>query len=269
MRRLGRSGAFYILLAGLISGGSAAAAAGLEAPAWAIAPEDGACHTDLELTSRSGAVAPVALVSDGDHVVLRFAKEGGAAQAFLPIRIDQKPYANLVQRTGEEGVQLMGLSDETLGALKRGKTLQIAWLSDEAVSGSLSGAAQGIADLRTCGAQVAAQRRARETELEVQRARSAAEARAKAVADEQLAAARAQTAAAQAERDRLAAETRKATAEAEALAAQAEQSKAYAEQERERQLQADRERAYAQQYYYRDRAPPPDPGYYRPYYYPR
>jgi hypothetical protein len=252
------------LAVGLASGGSAAAA-GLEAPAWAIAPEDGACRTDLELTGRSGAVAPVALVSDGERVVLRFAKEGAPSEAFLPIRIDQKPYANLVQRTGEEGLAVMGLSDQTLGALKRGKTLQIAWLSDEAMSGSLAGAAQGIADLRTCGAQVAAQHRARETELEIQRARAASDARAKALADEQLAAARAQTAAAQAERDRLAAETRKAAAEADAMAAQAEQNKAYAEQERERQVQADRERAYVQ-YYYSRPAPQPEPYYYRPYY---
>jgi hypothetical protein len=273
MQRLGLSGAVFFLLAGLASGGPAAAAIRLEAPAWAIAPEDGACHTDLELTSRSGAVAPVALVSDGDHVVLRFAKEGAPAQAFLPIRIDQKPFANLVQRTGNEGVALMRLSDETLGALKRGRTLQIAWLSDEAVSGSLAGAAQGIADLRTCGAQVAAQQQSQEAELEARRARAAAEARAKAVADAQLAAARAQAAAANAQRDRLAAETRKATAEADALAAQAEQNRAYADEERGRQQQAQRERAYAQQYYYRDRPPPPpaDPyqSYYRSYYYPR
>jgi hypothetical protein len=270
MQRLGLSGAFFILLAGMASGGPTAAAIGLEAPAWAIAPEDGACHTDLELTSRSGAVAPVALVSDGEHVILRFAKEGAPAEAFLPIRIDQKPYANLVQRIGDEGVALMRLSDETLAALKRGRTLQIAWLSDEAVSGSLAGAAQGIADLRTCGAQVAAELRSRLAQLEAQRSHAAAEARAKALADEQLRAVRAQTAAAQAERDRLAAETRKANVEAEALAARAEQNQAYADQERARQLQVQRERAYAQQYYYRDR-PPPDPytSYYRPYYYPR
>jgi len=271
MRRLGRSGACVILPFGLALGGPAAAAiGGLEAPAWAIAPEDGACHTDFELTARSGAVAPVALVSDGAQVALRFAKEGAPAQAFLPLRIDQKPYANLVQRTGEEGVALMRLSDETLAAMKRGKTLQIAWLSDEGVSGSLAGAAQGIADLRTCGAQVAAQTRAREAELDAQRTRAAADARAKTLADAQLAAVRAQTAAAQAERDRLAAEARRATAQAEALSAQAEQSQAYAEQQRERQMQVERERAYAQQYYYRDR-PPPDPygSYYRPYYSPR
>jgi hypothetical protein len=261
-----------LLIAGAASGGPTVAAAALEAPAWAISPEEGACHTDFELVSRSGAVAPVALVSDGDRVILRFAREGSPAQAFLPIRIDQKPYANLVRRTGEEGVQLMSLSDETLGAMKRGKTLQIAWLSDEAVSGSLAGAAQGIADLRTCGAQVAAQQRARDVQLEVQRSQRAAEARATALADEQLAAVKAQTEAAQAERDRVAAEARKASAEAEAVAAQTEQNRAYAEQAQERQAEADR---YAQQQayyrnYYRSRgqpAPPdPDWGYYRPYY---
>jgi murein DD-endopeptidase MepM/ murein hydrolase activator NlpD len=266
MRSLGRSGAYVFLLAGLASGGPAAAAA-LEAPAWAITPDDGVCRTDLELVSHSGAVAPVALLSDGEHVILRFAREGAPAEAFLPIRVDQRPYSNLVRRTGEEGLQLMALSDETLAAMKRGKMLQIAWLSDEAVSGSLAGAAQGLADLKTCGAQVAAQRRAHDAELEVQRSRAAADARAKALADEQLAAAKAQTAAAEAERQRLAAETRKANAEAEAASAQAEQNRAYADQQRERD-QIDQQRAaYARQYYYRDRAPPPqDWGYYRPYY---
>ena len=268
MRRLGACAAFIILSAGLASGESAAAA-GLEAPAWAIAPEDGACHTDLELVSRSGAVSPVSLVSDGQHVDLRFAKEGVAAQAFLPIRIDQRPFSNLVQRTGEEGVAVMSLSDETVAALRRGKTLGVAWLADEAVSGSVAGAAQGIADLKTCGAQVSAQRRAREADLEAQRARQAQEARAKALSDEQLAAVQAQRAAADAERERLAAETRKANAEADALSAQSEQNRAYAEQQRERQQQVERERAYAQQYYYRDRPPAPDPYYARPYYYPR
>ena len=271
MRSLGRSGAYLFLLAGLASGGPAAAAA-LEAPAWAITPEDGLCRTDLDLTSRSGAVAPVALISDGERVILRFAKEGAPPEAFLPIRIDMKPYANLVQRTGEEGVQLMALSDETLAAIKRGKTLQIAWLSEEAVGGSLAGAAQGIADLKTCGAQVAARKRAHDAELEVQRARVAADARAKAVADQQLATARAQTAAAEAERQRVAAEARKANAEADAYAAQAEQARAYAD-ERARQVQAqaqaDQDRAYARDAYYRDyRRPRSDPnwGYYRPYY---
>jgi hypothetical protein len=262
-----------ILLGSLASGAMAAEgpaiAATLEAPAWAITPEDGACRTDLELVSRSGAVEPVALVSDGEHVILRYAKEGAPAEAFLPIRIDQRPYSNLVRRSGDEGVQLMSLSDESLGALKRGKMLSIAWLGEEAVSGSLAGAAQGIADLKTCGAQVGAQRRAREQELDLQRAHAAAETRAKALADEQLAAARAQTAAAEAQRARLAAETRKTNAEAAALSAQADQAKAYAEAQRDSRDDGERERAaYARDYYYRDRAPPPDPswGYYRPYY---
>jgi hypothetical protein len=236
-------------------------AAGLEAPAWAITPEDAACHTDIELVSRSGAIAPVALISDGDHVALRFAKEGVPSQAFLPIRVDGKPYANLVQRVGEEGVAVMNLSDETLTALRHGKALQVAWLSDEAVSASLSGAGQGIADLKTCGAQVAGQHRAREAELDAQRARQLAEARAKAVADEQLATAKAQTAAAEAERQRLAAETQKASAQAEELTAKAVQERAYAEQAQERAYadQVRQQRASAQQYYYYNgqQIPPP------------
>jgi hypothetical protein len=257
----------------LASGGPAAAAA-LEASAWAITPEDGLCRTDLELVSRSGAVAPVALISDGERVILRFAKEGAPPEAFLPIRIDQRPYSNLVQRTGEEGVQLMALSDETLAALRRGKTLQIAWLSEEAVGASLAGAAQGITDLKTCGTQVAARKRAHEADLEAQRARATADARAKAVSDQQLATARAQTAAAEAERQRVAAEARKASAEADAYSAQAEQARVYAD-ERNRQAEAEREQraAYARDYYYRDyrdyrRSQSSDPGwgYYRPYY---
>ncbi len=55
----------------------------------------------------------------------------------------------------------MGLSDETLAAMRKGGVLQIAWLSEEAVRTSLAGAAQGVADLRTCGAQVSAQHRVR------------------------------------------------------------------------------------------------------------
>ena len=266
------AGALFTIVAAAVAGPAAAAgleASGLQASAWAITPEDAACHTDLELVARSGAVAPIALVSDGEHVALRFAKEGAPSQAFLPIRVDGKPFANLVQRTGEEGVAVMNLSDETLAALRRGKTLQIAWLSDEAVSASLAGAGQGIADLKVCGAQVASQHRAREAELEIQRARTQAEARAKAVADEQLATARAQTAAAEADRQRIAAEAQRARAQADELSAQAEQ-------DRERELaDQDRQRAIAAQrrYYYGDAPPPPaEPapwGYYRPYYPPR
>jgi len=265
MRRLGAP--LVTLAMAAVAGPSAAA--NLEASVWAITPDEAQCHTDLELVAHSGAIAPVTLVSDGEHVALRFTRDGVPSQAFLPIRVDRKPYANLVQRTGEEGLAVMGLSDETLSAMRHGKILQIAWLADEAVSASLSGAAQGIADLKTCGAQVASQHRAREAELEAQRARAAADARARALADEQLAAARAQTAAAEAVRQR-------AAAEAEELAARAEQQRAMAQAEQERQLaEQNRQRAVAaqQQYYssyYGDRQPPPaEPapwGYYRPYY---
>ena|SRR5579862_680168 len=238
----------FTLVATMVAGPSIAAR--FDASAWAIVPEETQCHTDFELVARSGAVAPVALVSDGERVSLRFTKEGVPTQAFLPLRIDQKPYSNLVQRTGDEGLAVMGLSDETLAALRHGKTLQIAWLTDEAMSASLSGASQGIADLKTCGVQVSAQYHAREAQREAQRAR--------AVAEEQLAAAQAVR--------------RKATAEAEQLTAQAAQQRAAADAERQRTI-ADRQRASAppQYYYYDERhPPPPDPYvYYRPYYYPR
>ena len=271
MRSLG-VGALSILAAA-VAGPSLAST--LEASAWAITPEDAVCHTDLELVARSGAVAPVALISDGERVSLRFAKEGVPGQAFLPIRVDGKPFANLVQRTGEEGVAVMNLSDETLAALRRGKTLQVAWLSDEAVSASLAGAGQGIADLKTCGAQVAGQHRAREAELEAQRVRREADTRAQAVADEQLATARAQTAAAEAQRLKVQAEAQRATAEAEELSAKAVQERAYADQEQQRQAYSEqsRQRQAAQRYYYYGDPPPPpqqqEPapwGYYRPYY---
>jgi vacuolar-type H+-ATPase subunit H len=265
MRVPGTGGVLFTVVVGAVAGPlstNAAVAAGLEASAWAITPEDAACHTDFELIARSGAVAPVTLTSDGEHVALRFTKEGVPSQAFLPIRIDQKPFANLVQRTNEEGLAVMGLSDETLNAMRRGKVLQIAWLSDEAVSISLAGAAQGIADLKICGAQVASQHRTREAELEAQRIRTEADERAQAVADEQLATARAQTAAAEAVRQR-------ASAEAEQLAAQAEQTRAVTEQSRTRTIPAQQ-----QYYYYQDRSRPSQQqqqqsspwSYYQPYY---
>jgi hypothetical protein len=265
MRSLGAGGLLLALAGAAVAGPSFGAGFGA-ASAWAITPEDAACHTDLELVSRSGAVAPITLISDGDHVALRFAREGMPSEAFLPIRVDGKPYSNLVQRTGEEGLAVMNLSDDTLAALRHGKVLQVAWLADEAVSASLAGASQGIVDLRSCGAQVASQHRIRETELDVQRAKAQAETRAKAVADEQLAAARAQTAAAEADRQRVAAEAERARAEADALSARADQQRAaVAEQERQRYYYGDR------QYYYSERPPAPQPepapwGYYRPYY---
>ncbi|HEY3949092.1 hypothetical protein [Phenylobacterium sp.] len=251
--------------AGGLSAGLSGATLG--AAAWAITPDDAVCHTELELVSRSGAIAPIAFVSDGDHVALRFTKAGAPTEAFLPIRIDGKPYANLVQREGDEGLALMNLSDETLSALRRGKTLQIAWLSDEAVSANLAGAGQGFADLKSCGAQVMGQRRARDAQAENDRLRQQAEARAKAVADEQLRAARAQTATAEAERDRVTAEAQKVKAQADQLAAQAEES-------RQRTL-AEQQRQQAYYGYYppaqqaQQQQPPPAPYYYPRYYYPR
>ena len=270
MRSLG-VGALSVLAAA-VAGPSLASS--LEASAWAITPEDAACHTDLALVARSGAVAPVALISDGEHVALRFTKEGVPSQAFLPIRVDGRAYANLVQRTGEEGLAVMNLSDETLAAMRRGKTLQVAWLSDEAVSASLAGAGQGIADLKTCGVQVAGQHRTREAELDAQRARRQAEARAQAVADEQLATARAQTAAAEADRLRVQAEAQRANAQAEELAAKAVQERALADQDQQQRGYAEqsRQRAAQRYYYYGDPPPPPQQqepapwGYYRPYY---
>jgi len=234
----------------------------LEAPGWVIVPGEAVCRTELELTGRSGAVSPVALVSDGKQVSLRFAMEEAPERAFLPIRVDQKAYANLVLRGDVPKVSVMGLSDETLAAMRKGGTLQIAWLSEEAVRASLAGAAQGISDLRTCGAQVSAQHRARLAAQDEVRARAAQEARAKAVADEQLAAARAQTAAAEAQRQRLRADADRATAEA-----QQAQARVQADQQR---AEAQRRRAYVG-YYDDDDAPraqwiPPRPAYtYRPY----
>jgi hypothetical protein len=227
-----------------------------------IVPGDAACRTELELIGRSGAVSPVALVSDGAQVSLRFAMEEVAERAFLPIRVDQKAYANLVLRSDTPKVALMGLSDETLAAMRKGGTLQIAWLSEEAVRTSLAGAAQGLADLRTCGGQVSAQHRARLAAQEEVRARAAQEARMKAVADEQLAAARAQKAVAEADRQRLRAEADQAQAEADR-----QRAMALADQQR---VEAQRRRAYAG-YGDEEDAPrpqwiPPRPVYnYRPY----
>lgn len=280
-----RVGVFIFSVTAAVAGPLAASAAGysagysgasLGAAAWAVTPEDSVCQTELELVSRSGAIAPIAFVSDGEHVALRFTRAGVPSEAFLPIRVDGKPFSNLVRRDGDEGLALMNLSEDTLAALRHGKTLQIAWLSDEAVSASLSGAGQGFVDLKGCGAQVMGQRRARDTQAENDRLRQQAETHAKAVADEQLRAARAQTATAEAERDRVAAEAQRVKAQADQLAAQAEES-------RQRTLaEQDRQRAAAQQAYYGYGSPygypppqqqaqqQPPPSYYYPrYYYPR
>ncbi len=271
-------GVLLISVAAAVAGPLAANAAiypgapfgGLGAAAWAINPQDSTCQTELELVSRSGAIAPIAFISDGERVALRFTKAGAPSEAFLPIRVDGKPFSNLVQREGDEGLALMNLSDETLSALRHGKTLQIAWLGDEAVSASLAGAGQGFIDLKSCGAQVANQRRARDTAAEAERVRVLADARARAVSDEQLRAAKAQTAAAEAERDRVAAEAQKVRAQADQMAAQADEARQrmVAEQERQRAIAA--QRAYYG--YYpppNSEAPPPQPYYPPRYYYPR
>jgi colicin import membrane protein len=258
--------AWSAVLAALVSG--AAAAAPLEAPAWAIAPEDASCRTDIELTGRSGATVDVALVSDGQRVSLRFAKADAPAEAFLPIRIDQKPFANLVLRGGDAKVASMELSEETLAALRKGSTLQIAWLADEAVRASLTGSDQGLTDLKTCGAQVAARHQAKLTQTQADQARADADARAKAVADEQLAAARAQTAAAKAEQRRLAAEADKASAEADRQRALAEADRRRTA-DAQRQAAADDDDGYGYPYQRAPRYPQQAAqpwGYYSPYY---
>lgn len=234
--------------AGVVSAAPTPSVPSLEPPSWVITPGDASCRTELELTGRSGAVSPVAMVSDGGQVSLRFAMEEVPERAFLPIRIDQKAYANLVQRGDVEKIAVMSLSDETLGAMRKGGILQIAWLSEEAVRVPLAGAAQAIADLRICGAQVSAEDRARRAAQDEARARAAQEARAKALADEQLATARAKTAAAEAERQRLRAEADQAQAEADR-----QRALIYADQQRAAELQ--RRRAYAG-YTYDDEADP-------------
>ncbi len=238
-----------------------------ETPSWVITPETATCRTDLDLDGRSGAVTPVSLSSDGERVTLRFTMEGAPERAFLPIRIDQKAYPNLVLRGDGPGQATMTLSDETLAAMRRGRMLQIAWLSDEAVHGALAGVGQGLADLKTCGAQVAARDRTQQAQLAADRAHAEADRRARAVADEQLAAIRAQREAAEADTQAKTAEAARARAEAERLAAQAEQDRAYVEQARQRTL--------AQQYYddrraaapppYEDEEPQPEPWAYRRY----
>jgi len=255
-----------LLAAGLVVGAGSAQAAVKRAPArvapvWIITPTDEACHADLELAGRSGTVAEVSLESDGEHIVLRFAREEVPQRAFLPIRIDQRPYANLVQRA-ENGAAIMTLSEETVAALRRGSTLQIAWLAAEPLAASLAGSEQGLVDLRICGVQVAGQRRARELAREAQQIRAEADARAKALSDEQLAAAKAQTAAAEAERRRVAAETSRLAAETDRLAAEAQRQRALAQAEAHRRQQQAFATRYEEDYQpqqrwspYRDPAP--------------
>lgn len=203
---------------------SAAAAAAPAPPAWVVQPDAADCRTEFELTGASGATVSATLVSDGDHVQLIFPRADAPERAFLPIRVDQKPFANLVLRQDDGRSAAMQLSAESVEALRKGAALQISWLADEPVQVGLKGSEQGLADLRTCGAQVAQRAHAQAAEEAAVRARKEAEDRAQALADEQLAAAKAQKAAAEAaaERDAAEAERLRAVAEGERQRAQAE-----------------------------------------------
>lgn len=254
--------------AALLAGSAAAATP--PPLAWIITPGDGACKTVLDLTSKSGAVTPVSLTSDGVAVSLRFFRDDLPERAFLPIRVDQRRYSNLMLRGADPRAGELILSEETEAALRKGSTLAVAWLGDEPLSGSLAGSGPGVADLKTCGAQAATQARSRQSAEATARAETEARERAKAVADAQVEAARAQTAAAEADRRRIA-----DAAERQRRVEAAEQERLYAEQrqrdyedEQQRDYE-DRQRAYERawreqqdRYYY-----PPRPAYpiWRPY----
>jgi hypothetical protein len=215
------------LLSAAAAASLAATAAHAETPAWVVTPAAEGCRTELELAGASGVVAPVALVSDGEAVQLVFRKADAPERAFLPIRVDHRPYANLVLRQDDGKTAVMQLSAETLTALRKGGALQISWLAEEPVQVGLAGSEQALADLRTCGAQVAARNRSQQAARREAEARAAAEARAQALADEQLAAVKAQKEAAEAT-------ARRAAAEAERLQAETERQRAEAEAARER-----------------------------------
>lgn len=224
----------------LFAGGAAAAPVQPQSQIWVITPGQDSCRTDIDLVGRSGQSAQVTLVSDGQFVELQFSKDDIPQRAFLPLRIDQRPFSNLMQRMENPKQGTIVLSEETLAALRKGKTLQIAWLADEPVSATLGGSEQGIGDLTTCGAQVGAQYKAEVAARQEAKARRDAEARAKAVADEQLAAAKAAREAAEATKQR-------ETAEAEHIRQQ------QAEEDADRQrAAAEAERVREESYGYRD-----------------
>lgn len=254
----------------LLSVHPAAALARAPGPAWIVTPADDGCRAELELVGRSGAVTPVTIVSDGEIVSLKFAKDGLPARAFLPIRVDRTRFSNLMLR-GDGGTGELILSEETEAALRRGGRLDIAWLAGEPRSTSLAGSDQGLADLRVCGAQAATRRRERVAAEETARERSQAEARAQALNDAQLAAVQAQKAAAEAQRQQAEAQRQKvdaerrqaeAAAERDRLAAQAEaDARDYEEARRQAYEQDQRRRAYQRPYEDDDARwyPPPPP----------
>jgi len=245
--------------------GAAQAAPGAPAPAlaWMIQPTEAGCRAELELEAKSGAVTPITLVSDGVTLSLRFARDGLPERAFLPLRIDQKPYSNLMLRTGEPAVGELVLSPETVTALRSGSTLQVAWLSDQPVGASLSGSDQALTDLLTCGAQAASVHKAKLAAETEARARAEAEARERAITEAKLAAVQAEAAAAEAERERALQE-----AERQRELADAERQRlAYEEQRQRREEQAERERAYndaLRRYGYEERPLPAQPQPWRP-----
>ncbi|HSV03439.1 MAG TPA: hypothetical protein VLI41_09555 [Phenylobacterium sp.] len=244
-----RSIVFGAASAALFAGGAVAAPAQPPSQIWVITPTEDSCRTDIDLLGRSGQAAQISLISDGQFVELRFTKDDLPQRAFLPLRIDQKPFANLMLRMENPKRGSMVLSEETLAALRKGKTLQIAWLAEEPVSAPLGGSEQGIADLATCGAQVAAQHKAEVAAREEAKAREEAEARSKAVTEEQLAAAKAAREAAEATK-------RRETAEADRI----RQQQAQADAERQRAA-AQAERAREESYGYRDPYARRAPGY--------
>lgn len=238
---------------------AAAATARPQPPAWVIAPGTDNCRTDLELGGLDGATVQAALVSDGDAVDLVFARSDAPERAFLPIRIDHKPFANLVVRQPDGKGSAMRLSADTLEALRKGGVLQIGWLADEPVQIGLAGSDQALADLRTCGAQVARRFQDQQAARQAAQEHAAAEARAQALADEQLAAVKAQKEAAEAE-------TRRNAADAERLQAAAEAARRQAQAEAEQQAEAESYPYRRAQSYPEDQRDQyaPDP-YYQPY----
>lgn len=260
-------------MAALVSGAAVAAPPSPRGMgvAWVVTPEEGACRATLELAGRSGGLVPVTLVSDGSILSLRFAKEDLPERAFLPIRVDRARYSNLMLRSADGRSGELVLSAESVQALRKGASLDIAWLADEPVGAPLAGSEQALTDLQVCGAQAAAEHRERQVATEQARQRAEAEARAKAVTDAQLAAARAQEAAAEAQARRLAEEAerqRRAEAEQRERAYQAERQRAYEEAEARRAYEeAQARRAYeeaARRRYEEERwAPPPPPPAYR------
>jgi hypothetical protein len=213
---------------GLLTAQAAAAEVAAPEPAWIVTPATEGCRTEIELAGVSGAVARVSFVSNGQGYQLVYAKQDAPERAFLPIRIDHRPFANLVLRQADGRSAAMQLSPETVAALRKGGVLQIGWLAEAPVQARLAGSERGLSDLKVCGAQVAARFREQQQVQREAQARADADARAQAISDEQLAAARAQKDAAEAaarrdsaEADRLqaAAETERARAQADAEAA--------------------------------------------------